>query len=137
MVTECTVKRIGDLPFDFSGGGTCGTFMINSLSTTLFCFNWTSVKATRQCLSLTRKNDGALSEDFVFDAEFEVNKVAIPDSAHMHWKATIANYLGLPMILGGLTGGLSEGDKLEILNTIENPPRWIEYEGTDYPYSNM
>ena len=53
----------------------------------------------------------------------------------------MANYRGFPLILGGWakTGlrdwtGLGH-NKLEMLNTIENSPRWVEYEGTDYPYS--
>ena len=87
----------------------------------------------RRCRSLTRRNDGPLGiKDFVFDAEFEVDKVDIPFSAHTHWLATIANYLGLPLALGGST----RINKLEILNTMESPPVWMEYEGTDYPYSN-
>ena len=69
--------------------------------------------------------------DFDFDAEFELNKVAIPHAAHSHYQATIANYLGLPLVMGG-----SINNKLEILNTRERPLAWIEYEGTDYPYSN-
>ena len=82
---------------------------------------------------MTRRNDDPLSDikNFVFDAEFEVNKVAIPNSAHPHWLATIANYFGLPLILGGSTGK----NKLEMLNTMESPPSWIECE--DYPYSNI
>ena len=131
MVTDCIVKRIGNLPFDFSAG-TCGTFLINSSPTILLCFALIGPKTvSRRCQSLTRRNDDPLSDikDFVFDAEFEVNKVAISDSAHLHWKATIANYLGLPLVLGG-----RENNKLEILNTMESPPAWIEYE--DYPYSN-
>ena len=86
------------------------------------------------CRSLTRKNDAALSSisDFGFDSAFEINKVFVPDSTYNHDLATIANYLGFPLILGGYGN-----NKLEMLNTKENPPRWVEYEGTDYPYSNM
>ena len=129
LVTDCTVKRIGDLPFDFSIG-TCGTFIINSLPTIFLCFDWND--SSRKCRSLTRRNDGPLSniENFVFDAEYEVNKVTIPDSTYPHWLTTIANYLGLPLAMGGST----RINKLEMLNTMASPPVWIE--GIGYPYSN-
>ena len=129
MVSECTVKRLGDLPFD-SHWGTCGTFMIDILSTILLCFDHLE---DRKCRSLTRRNYGTLSdkEDFTFDSEFQIDQIAIPDSTHDHLGATIANYQGLPLILAGW-----ENNKLELLNIMENPPRWVEYEGTDYPYSN-
>ena len=86
----------------------------------------------RKCRSLTRRNDGALSDivDFVFSSEFEIDRIVIPDSTHDHDFATLANYQGFPLILGGYLTG-----KLEMLNTMENPPRWVNYEGTDYPYS--
>ena len=131
LVTDCTVRRIGDLPFTFSGHGTCGTFMINSLPTTFFCFEWTS--SNRICRSLTRKNNNyplSRYSRFIFDSIFELNRINRPGTAHSHYLATIANYLGLPLIMGG-----SENNKLEILNTTESPPAWIEFEGTDYPYS--
>ena len=81
---------------------------------------------------MTRKTDGALSEikDFDFETEFEIDGAPVPDSAYDHYRATMANYQGFPLILGG------PNNKLEMLNTMENPPRWIEYEGTDFPYSN-
>ena len=128
VVSECTIKRLGILPFDFNGG-TCGTFLINSLPTILLCFDWNGSK----CRSLTRKTDGALSEikDFDFETEFEIDGVPVPDSTYDHYRATMANYQGFPLILGGWTEG---NNKLEMLNTIENPPRWVE--GTDYSYSN-
>ena len=128
VVSDCTVKRLGDLPFDFRGG-TCGIFMINRLPTILLCFDFDE---ERKCRSLTRKNDGALSDinDFAFDSEFQIDTFAILDSTHDHKDATIANYQGFPLILGG------GNNKLEMLNTMENPPRWAEYEGTDYPYLN-
>ena len=127
MVSDYTVKRIGYLPFDFVYG-TCGTFMIDSLPIILLCFDFYERK---KCRSLSRKNDGALSdiEDFAFDSEFQINKIVIPDSTHSHSYATIANYQGFPLILGG-----RENNKLEMLNIMENPPRWVEYEETDYPY---
>ena len=112
--------------------------MIKRSPTILLCFAWND--SSKKCRSLTRRNHGSLSDikDFVFDAEFEVNNVDIPDSAHPHWLGRIANYLGLPLILGGQSGGFSsEGNnKLEILNTMKTTPAWIEYEGTDYPFSN-
>ena len=129
MVSECTVKRLGDLPFDFRLG-TCGTFMIDSLPTILLCFE---ENESRKCRSLTRRNDGALNDinDFAFDSEFQIDQIVIPDSTHDHNEATIANYQGFPLILGGW-----DNNKLEILNLMENPRRWVEYDGTDYPYSN-
>ena len=129
MVSECTVKGLGDLSFDFEDG-TCGTFMIDSLPIILLCFDWYE---KRKCRSLTRRNDRTLGdiEVFAFDSEFQIDSMVIPDSTHDHWLATIANYQGFPLILGG-----SRNNKLEMLNVMENPPRWIEYEETDYPYSN-
>ena len=104
--------------------------MIESLPTILLCFDWNGRK---KCRSLTRKNDGALSDinDFAFDSEFQIDEIVIPDSTHDHYGARIANYQGFPLILGGFYN-----NKLERLNTMENPPRWVEYEGTDYPYLN-
>ena len=130
VVSDCTVKRLGDLPFDFRLS-TCGTFMIGSLPTLLLCFGYYE---RRKCRTLTRRKDGALSdiENFVFYSNFEINKIIIPDSTHNHYWVTIANYQGFPLILGG-----GENNKLEMLNTMENSLRWIEYEGTDYPYSNQ
>ena len=127
MVSECKVKRLGDLPFDFKYG-TCGTFMIDGLPTILLCFERNDF---RKCRSLSRRNDGALTDikDFAFDSEFQIDKIVIPDSTHNHYGGTIANYQGFPLILGD-----KRNNKLEMLNTMENPPRWIEYVGTDYPY---
>ena len=136
MVSDCTVKRLGDLPFDFHAG-TCGTFMIGSLPIILLCFYFNEGRS-KTCRSLTRRNDGTLSyiEDFAFDFEFQIDQIAIPDSTHDHHWTTIANYQGLPVILGG--HNMNEGNnKLEMLNIMESPLRWTEYEGTDYPYSNM
>ena len=129
MVSDCTLKRLGDLPFDFVFG-TCGTFMIASLPTILLCFD---ENEKRKCRSLTRRTDGALSYiiDLVFDSEFEMDQIIIPDSTHDRNGATIANYQGFPLILGGYLN-----NKLEMLNTMETPLEWVEYEGTDYPYSN-
>ena len=127
MVSDCTVKRLGDLPFDFQDG-TCGTFMIDSLPTILLCFD---VNEKRKCRSLTRRNDGVWSDIKDFASEFQIDKIVIPDSTYDHWSATIANYQGFPLILGG-----RENNKLEMLNIMENPPRWIGYEETDYKYSN-
>ena len=93
--------------------------MIEGLPTILLCF----YSHSKTCRSLTQRNDGALRD-------IEIDKIVIWDSTYRHHYATIANYQGLPLILGELNH-----NKLEMLNTMENPPRWIEYEGTDYPYS--
>ena len=102
--------------------------MIDSSPTVLLCFDFIE---RRKCRSLTRRNDGALSgiNGFLFDSEFEIDKIDIPDSTHDHYATTMANYQGFPLILAGTTN-----NKLEMLNTTENTPSWIE--GTDYPYSN-
>ena len=123
------MKRLGDLPFGFVIG-TCGTFMIDSSPTILLCFD---ENTWNKCRSLIRRNDGALGNinDFIFGNEFEIGTIVIPDSTYDHDYATLANYEGFPLILGDW-----RNNKLEMLNTIENPPRWVKYEGTDYPYSN-
>ena len=128
MVSECTVKRLGDLPFDFTIGA-CGTFMIDSLMTILLCFSGANDK--RGCRALTRRNDNALSRitDFVFDTEFEANRVPIPDSTYDHWMSSIANYQGFPLVLGG-----TNNVELEMLDTRKSPLEWVQYEDTDYPY---
>jgi len=122
------VKRLGDLPFDFKIGS-CGTFIIDSLMTILLCFS--GFNDRRGCRSLTRRNNGLLSSigDFVFDAEFEVDRITLPDTTHDHWMSSIANYQGFPLVLGG-----TDNVNLEMLNTMKSPPEWVEYEGTEYPY---
>ena len=135
MVSECTIKRLEDLSFDFDRG-TCGTFMIGGLPTILLCFDYIE---GRRCRSLTRRNDDALKDinNFVFDNEFEIDNIVIPDSTHSHYTATIANYQGFPLVLGGYNlTGMFGNNKLEMLNTMDNQLRWIGYDGTDYPYSN-
>ena len=106
--------------------------MIDSSPTVLMCFDYYE---RRKCRSLTRRNDGELGgiNEFVFDSEFEIDKIDIPDSTHGHLYATMANYQGFPLILGGLNQGMAN-NKLEMLNTMENTSSWIE--GTDYRYSN-
>ena len=103
--------------------------MIESVVTILLCFSGTSDR--RGCRSLTQRNNGLLSsiDHFDFDTEFELNKVAIPDSKHDHWMSSIANYQGFPLVLGGTNNA-----KLEMLDTNQSSPVWIDYEGTDYPY---
>ena len=103
--------------------------MINGPPTILLCFYF---GGNTRCRSLVRRNDGPLRDinDFLFDFEFEIDTVDVLDATHDHIHATLANYLGFPLILGG-----SRNNKLEILNTIENPPRWVEE--TDYPHANM
>ena len=82
---------------------------------------------------MRRRNDDPLSSgnNFVFDTEFDLNAVVIPDTIHDHWMSSIANYQGFPLVLGG-----TDNVKLEILNTINSPPEWVENEGTDYPFQN-
>ena len=84
---------------------------------------------------MTRKTDGALKEikDFDFETEFEINGVPVPESTYAHGGVSTANYQGFPLILGGSNLSNEGNNKLEMLNTIENPPVWVE--GTDYPYS--
>ena len=133
MVSECTVRRLGNLPFDFTIG-TCGTFIIDDFLTILLCFAGSNER--RRCRSLTRKTNGLLGtinfEDFIFEDEFELDRIAIQDSTHDHWMASLANYRGFPLIVGG-----TNNNKLEMLDTIKNPAEWIQYEGTDYPYLNQ
>ena len=127
MISDCEVKRLGDLPFAYFEFATCGTFMIERLPTILLC------PFDDKCRSLTRKNDGALSDirNFVFDSQFEVDKNVIPNSTYNHGGASLANYQGFPLILGG--GHIDwSNNKLEMLNTMETPFRWIE--GSDYPF---
>ena len=96
--------------------------------TILLCFSGTN---DRSCRALTRKNNGPLSsiDNFDFETEFELNRVAIPDSKHDHWMSSIANYQGFPLVLGG-----TNNVKLEMLDTRESPLEWVQYEDTDYPY---
>ena len=108
--------------------------MIDSFLTILLRFAGTNERRT--CRSLTRKIDGLLStidfEDFIFEDEFELDRVAIQDSTHDHWMASLANYQGFPLIVGG-----TNNNKLEMLDTMKSPAEWIQYEGTDYPYQNQ
>ena len=128
MVSECSVKRLGNLPFDFTIGS-CGTFLIDSLVTILLCFFDSSEK--RNCRSLTRRRNGPLSsiDNFDFETEFELDGILIPDSTHDHWMSSIANYQGFPLVLGGTNNA-----KLEMLDTRKSPLEWVQYEDTDYPY---
>ena len=81
---------------------------------------------------MTRRNESQLKiDDFVFDSEFQVDRIVIPDSTHDHWMSSIANYKGFPLVLGGTNNA-----KLEMLDTMKSPPEWVEYERTDYPYLN-
>ena len=125
------MKRLGDLPFDFSIGA-CGTFVIESLTTILLCFEKSDER--RKCRSLKRKNDGPLSSvnNFVFDTEFDLDPLLIPDTKHDHWMSSIANYQGFPLVLGA-----TNNNKLEMLDAMKSPPEWVQYEETDYPYLNQ
>ena len=134
MVAECTLKRLGHLPFDFRDG-TCGTFMIDSLPTILLCFYF---GGETRCRSLIRRNEGALHDINNFVVDSEIDKIDIPDTKHAHHGSEIANYQGFPLILGGRDGhsGAKQNtnNKLERLDSIENPPRWLEE--SNYPYAN-
>ena len=129
MVSECKLKRLGDLSFDFSIGS-CGTFIIESLTKILLCF--ANFNERRSCRSLTRRNNNPLSSvnNFVFDTEFDLySKLYIPNSKHDHWMSSIANNQGFPLVLGGTNNNM-----LEKLNTLRSPPEWIQF--PDYPYDN-
>ena len=128
MVSECSVKRLGNLPFDFTIGS-CGTFLIDSLMTILLCFSGSSER--RKCRSLTRRRNGPLSsiDNFDFETEFELDGILIPDSTNDHWMSSIANYQGFPLVLGGTNNA-----ELEMLDTRKSPLEWVQYEDTDYPY---
>ena len=104
--------------------------MIGGITTILLCFSESD--ARRRCRSLTRNNDKPLSSitDFEFDKEFDTND--IPDSTHDHWMASLANYQGFPLIVGG-----TNNNQLEMLETTKNPFEWVKYEGTNYPYQNQ
>ena len=101
--------------------------MIGGITTILLCFSETDER--RSCRSLRRKNDGLLSgiTDFEFDNQFDTSD--IPDSTYDHRMASLANYQGFPLVMGGV-----DNVKLEMLDTTTDPSEWVEYEGTDYPY---
>ena len=132
VISECNVKHLGDLPFNLQSG-TCRTFMIDPLPTILLCFF--GPNSTSKCRSLTRKKHGALSDirNFILDSQFDVDKNVIPNSKHDHLGALLANYQGFPLILGA--SGEEAHNKLETLNAMESPFRWVE--GPDYPYSTV
>ena len=105
--------------------------MIDSVMTILLCFSGTNER--RICRALTQRNDNALSRitDFVFDTEFELDRVSIPGSKHDHWMSSIANYQGFPLVLGG-----TNNVELEMLDTRKKPLEWVQYEDTDYKFQN-
>ena len=84
----------------------------------------------RPCQSLIRKNDDELKniKNFIFDDEFEVDTVFIPNSTYEHRYAKMANYKGYPLVLGG-----SQNAKLEMLVTTKSSMRWTQQ--IDYPYA--
>ena len=96
--------------------------MIENLVATLLCFSETVGK--RSCRSLIRRNDNPLTSqtNFDFRSEFELDAFAIQDSTHEHWMASLANYQGFPLILGG-----KNNVKLEMLDTRKNPPEWVVF----------
>ena len=121
------MRRLGDLPFDF-GGGTGGTFMINNQPTILLCFDWDNKSG---CRSLIRKNETPLRNinNFIFDAEFDLDPINIPNSKYDHRFTKMANYQGYPLILGE-----TSNVKLEMLVTTELPIQWNEQ--IDYQYAD-
>merc|ERR1712176_785018 len=63
------VRRLGNLPFNFTSGA-CGTFMFIDSQTILLCFS--NANERRKCWSLRRRNASLLSSinNFVFENEF-------------------------------------------------------------------
>ena len=115
-VTDCGILRLGNLEFDFVG--TCGTFIIKNKPIILLCFS--SGGNGHQCRTLQNRNDDSLpaGADF-YSTEF------IVDSTEDHIGATIANYKGFPLALGGLTH-----TKLEMFDSSRS--RWVQKAG--YPF---
>ena len=121
------MKRLGNLPFDFSWGS-CGSFIWKNETVLLLCFEYFE---KRKCQSLKRLTDNLLStiEDFDFDLEF--NLKAEPSPHHSHYSASIANYKGFPMVLGGC-GESKCHNKLEIFDFNRN--QW--FYGDEYTLSS-
>lgn len=106
VVSGCSLKYLGDLPFEFKDG-TCDTFNLNDVPRIFLCFSrgntgnigdFTTQSPEEQeiqtCRMLSRTNDGLLSdiELFNFDKEFVLD--LLPNSIYTHHFATIANYKG-------------------------------------------
>ena len=112
--------RLGSLDFNFDAGS-CGTFIIKNKPIVLLCFSfgWNA----RQCRTLQNRNDGSLPADADFYSSSE--NEFIVDSTEDHIGATIANYKGFPLALGGLTH-----TKLEMFDSSRS--RWVQKAG--YPF---
>ena len=104
VVTNCSLKYIGELPFDLEDG-TCNTFNVNGVSRIFLCFSRGDTAniiinpdseddEIQKCRMLTRKNFGFLVDikNFIFDLEFDLD--ILPNSIYSHHRTTIANYKG-------------------------------------------
>ena len=102
--------------------------MINDQPTILLCFDYNDAK---RCRSVIRKNEISLRNinNFIFDGEFDLDTINIPDSKYGHYETKMANYQGYPLILGS-----AYTTKLEILITTQVPFQWNDQ--TDYPYAD-
>ena len=129
VISDCTLSRLGDLPFYF-GDGTCENFILNPFSSIFMCFDY---QARRKCIILKRRKNNILNNAnvFVFDNEFYLDK-NLPETNYDHHGSTIANYQGYPLVLGGMgNSSLTAHTKLEMLQPNKNA--WIE--GAAYPYA--
>ena len=121
VVTDCGISRLGDLEFDFDSGS-CGTFNIKDKPIILLCFSfgWN----TRQCRTLQSHNNGSLPAGADFYTSFQTEFIV--DSTEDHTGATIANYKGFLLALGGLTN-----TKLEVFDFSRK--LWVQKAG--YPFT--
>ena len=89
---------MGNLEFDFDSGS-CGTFNIKDKPIILLCFSfgWN----TRQCRILQNRNNDSLPAGADFYTRFQTEFIV--DSREDHTGATITNYKGFLLALGGLT----------------------------------
>ena len=121
VVTDCGISRLGDLEFDFDSGS-CGTFIIKDKPIILLCFSfgWN----TRQCRTLQNRYNGSLPAGADFYTSFQTKFIV--DSTEDHTGATIANYKGFLLVLGGLTN-----TKLEMFDFSRK--LWVQKAG--YPFT--
>ena len=119
MISDCTLRYLGDLPFD-SFGGTCNTFNVDDVQTIFLCFsegNSAIINGSpnpprpdneiRKCRTLTHKNNGFLGDidNFKFDLDFELSELT--NSIYDHHRITIANYRGK---FNNLESGMPKGE---------------------------
>ena len=94
VISDCSLKRIGDLPFEFSSGS-CGTFNIGGVPKIFLCF-YAGDCEQRTCKTLTRVNGNEMPlgehEEFNFENEFIVENST--DSRYNHWMSAFGNYQG-------------------------------------------